>query len=155
MEVLFTELTVWHWLILAMILFGIEMMTGTFDLLMISIASALTAVFAWMAPGVIGAWQGQLLFFGVASVVLFALGRKYVKGIRNMEEEHPTLNKRMSGLEGQRGVATNDFNAAGSGQIKIGDTVWGAEAADGETIRSGEAVIVTGARSTTAIVKRL
>ena len=33
LEELFTDLTVWHWLALGLILFGIEMMTGTFDLL--------------------------------------------------------------------------------------------------------------------------
>ena len=42
LEELFTHLTVWHWLALGLLLFGIEMMTGTFDLLMISIAAGFT-----------------------------------------------------------------------------------------------------------------
>ena len=32
----------WHWLALALVLFSIEMMTGTWDLLWVSIAAALT-----------------------------------------------------------------------------------------------------------------
>ena len=36
MEQLLTEITWWHWLVLALILFGAEMLTGTFDLLMAS-----------------------------------------------------------------------------------------------------------------------
>ena len=43
MEQVFSELTFWHWLVLGLILFGIEMMTGTFDLLMVAIAAWLTA----------------------------------------------------------------------------------------------------------------
>jgi len=38
--------------------------------------------------------------------------------------------------------------------VKIGDTVWGAEAVEGETIRQGDAVVVEGARMNTAIVRR-
>ena len=68
LEELFTDLTVWHWLALGLILFGIEMMTGTFDLLMISIAAWITAVFAWLAPDSLANWQGQVLFFGAAAV---------------------------------------------------------------------------------------
>jgi hypothetical protein len=70
LEELFTHLTVWHWLALGLMLFGIEMMTGTFDLLMISIAAWLTAAFAWLAPDSLATWQGQVLFFGAASVAL-------------------------------------------------------------------------------------
>lgn len=154
MDILLSEMNVWHWVIIALILFGIEMMTGTFDLLMISVAAAATAVFAWMAPGAIGGWQGQLVFFAIAATGLFIFGRTVLAGMRENVEEHPTLNKRMSGLEGRRGIATKDFEA-GVGQIKIGDTVWGAEAADGETISSGDAIVVSGARSTTAIVRRV
>lgn len=153
MEQLFTELTVWHWLALGLILFGIEMMTGTFDLLMVSIAAWMTAAFAFFAPDTLATWQGQLIVFGLASVVLIVLGRTVFAGMRSVVNEHPTLNKRMSSLVGQRGTATNDF-AAGAGQVKIGDTVWAAEAVDGDTIRSGDAIVVEGARSTTAIVRR-
>lgn len=153
MELLFAELTVWHWLALGLILFGIEMMTGTFDLLMVAIAAWITGTFAYFGPEGLTTWQGQLITFGVAAVILVVLGRTLLSGMRSNVDEHPTLNKRMSGLIGQRGQATSDFTA-GTGQIKVGDTVWGAEAADGETIRAGDAIIVEGARSTSAIVRR-
>ena len=50
MEQVFSELTFWHWLALGLILFGIEMMSGTFDLLMVSIAAWLTGAFTYFAP---------------------------------------------------------------------------------------------------------
>ncbi|MEZ6002093.1 NfeD family protein [Hyphomonas sp.] len=155
LEELFTHLTVWHWLALGLMLFGIEMMTGTFDLLMISIAAWITAAFAWLAPDGLATWQGQVLFFGAASVALFVIGRTVLSGMRKTTPEHPTLNKRMDSLVGQRGVATSDFSNAGQGRVKIGDTVWGAEIVDGsEIIHTGDVIVVEGARMNTALVRK-
>ncbi|MBB41531.1 MAG: hypothetical protein CMF01_15740 [Hyphomonas sp.] len=155
LEELFTDLTVWHWLALGLILFGIEMMTGTFDLLMISIAAWITAVFAWLAPDSLANWQGQVLFFGAAAVALFVFGRTILSGMRKSTPEHPTLNKRMESLISQRGVAASDFTNAGQGRVKIGDTVWGAEIVDGsEIIHNGDVVVVEGARMNTALVRK-
>lgn len=153
MDILFTELTVWHWLALGLILFGVEMMTGTFDLLMVAVAAWITAGFTYAAPDGLATWQGQMIVFGLAAILLVVLGRTVLSGIRSNVEEHPTLNKRMAGLIGQRGQATGDFSGA-SGQVKIGDTVWGAEAVEGETIRAGDDIVVESARMTTAIVRR-
>jgi inner membrane protein len=154
MDLIFNELTVWHWLALGLVLFGIEMMTGTFDLMMLAIAAWLTGAFAYFGPDPYANWQGQLVCFGAAAFVLVALGRTLFSGLRGKVDAHPTLNKRMAGLIGQRGVATGDF-AGGAGQIKVGDSVWGAEAADPDVpIRAGDAVVVESARMTTAVVRR-
>ena len=155
MEEIFTHLTVWHWLAFGLVLLGIEMMTGTFDFLMIGIAAWAAAAFAWLAPDEIAGWKGQLIFFGVAGTVMVLFGRTFLVGLRGRTEEHPTLNKRMASLVGQRGVATADFSVAGQGRVKIGDTVWGAETVDGsEVIHNGDAVIVEGARMNTALVRK-
>lgn len=155
LEELFTHLTVWHWLALGLMLFGIEMMTGTFDLLMISIAAWITAVFAWLAPDSLATWQGQMLFFGAASAALFVVGRTVLSGMRKTTPEHPTLNRRMDSLVGQHGVATSDFTNSGQGRVKIGDTVWGAETVDGaEVIHDGDGIVVEGARMNTALVRK-
>lgn len=154
MEVLFTELTWWHWLALGLLLFGIEMMTGTFDLLMVAIASAVTAMFAAFAPESIAGWQGQLLVFGLAAAALVIGGRTLFASARRAPPEHPTLNKRMAQLVGQRGEVTRDLSS-GHGQVRIGDTVWGAEAADGqEQIAVGDRVVVEATRANLAIVRK-
>lgn len=154
MDILLSGLTWWHWLALALLLFGLEMITGTFDLLMISIAAVLTALFAGFAPESLAGWQGQLVVFAAASAVLFVGGRMFFASARRQGEEHPTLNKRMVGLVGQRGAATRDF-AGGAGQVKIGDTVWGAQAAEGEgAILAGDTIIVETTRANTAIVRK-
>ena len=155
MEQIFTQLTVWHWLALGLVMFGIEMMTGTFDLLMLSIAAWLTGAYASFGPDAYATWQGQLIFFGAAAFLLVALGRTLFSGLRGTGAEHPTLNKRMASLVGQRGQATGDFSG-GNGQIRIGDTVWGAEAADRMIpIHEGDSVVVEGANMNTAVVRKV
>ena len=154
MEFLMTELTWWHWVALGLVLFGIEMMTGPFDLLMISIAAMLTALFAGLAPEGLAGWQGQLVVFGIAAVVL-VVGGRMVLTRRGPPPEHPTLNKRMAGLVGQHGQATKDF-VAGTGQVQIGDTVWGAEAIPGEPpVLAGDTVIVSDTDGNTALVRKV
>lgn len=155
MEQIFSELTVWHWVALGLILFGIEMMTGTFDLLMIAIAAWSTSLFTFFGPSSMTDWQGQVLFFGAASVALFVLGRTVLSGMRKSTPEHPTLNKRMESLVGLRGVATSDFTVAGQGRVKIGDTEWGAESVEGSApVVSGDPIVVEGARMNTALVRK-
>lgn len=133
--------TAWHWLALGLLLISLEMMLGTFDLLWIAIAAAATSIFTAVAPDSMAVWQGQLVFFAIASTILFIIGRTVFRKMRENVEEHPTLNKRMAGTLGQRGVVTTDFSG-GIGRIKLGDTVWSAETVDGSDLATGVAVIV-------------
>ncbi|NQY98761.1 MAG: NfeD family protein [Henriciella sp.] len=133
--------TAWHWLAVGLILLSLEMMLGTFDLLWVSIAAGLTSAFTAIAPDGIAGWQSQLVFFAIASTALFILGRTVFRRMRENVEEHPTLNKRMAGTLGQRGVVADDFSG-GIGRVKLGDTVWSAQSVDGANLASGAAVIV-------------
>ncbi len=145
-------LTAWHWLAMGLILFSIEMMTGTWDLLWVSIAAVFTSAFAAFAPDGIAGWQGQLIFFAIATVILFIIGRTVFKRMRENVEEHPTLNKRMAGTLGQRGVVADDF-AGGLGRVKLGDTVWSAQSVDGANLADGAAVIVESTEGNTLKVR--
>ncbi len=152
MENLLSQITWWHWLVLALIVFGLEMMTGTFDLLMVSIAAVLTAVFAAVVPA---GWQAQFSVFAGAAVVLIVASRYVFPGLRKAAPEHPTLNKRMESLVGQRGQVTRDLGG-GNGQVKIGDTVWSAQAADGEgPIAVGDTVVVASTQANMAVVRKV
>lgn len=144
--------TAWHWLAVGLILLSLEMMLGTFDLLWVSIAAGLTSAYTAVAPDGIAGWQGQLVFFAIASTALFILGRTLFRQMRENVEEHPTLNKRMAGTVGQRGVVAEDF-AGGIGRVKLGDTVWSAQSVDGANLASGVAVIVEATEGNTLKVK--
>ncbi|MCR9078270.1 MAG: NfeD family protein [Hyphomonadaceae bacterium] len=133
--------TAWHWLAVGLVLLSLEMMLGTFDLLWVSIAAGLTSAYTAIAPDGIAGWQGQLVFFAIASTALFIMGRTLFRRMRENVEEHPTLNKRMAGTLGQRAVVSDDFTG-GIGRVKLGDTVWSAQSIDGANLASGAAVIV-------------
>jgi inner membrane protein len=154
MDTLLSQITWWHWLVLALILFGAEMATGTFDLLMASIAAGFTALLAAAAPGLFGGWQVQVILFTAGATALILVSRLVFPGMRKMTPEHPTLNKRMASLVGQRGEVTRELGG-GQGQVKIGDTVWAAEAAEGAgAIGIGDAVVVESTRANLAVVRK-
>ncbi|MEL6259243.1 MAG: NfeD family protein [Pseudomonadota bacterium] len=148
-----TPLTAYHWIAIGLLLLGVEMAFGTFDLLWVSIAAFGTALIAVLVPESVLPWQGQLGVFAAASFVLVVLGRTVFAGMRRMVAAHPTLNKRMDSLVGRRGVAATDFSA-GLGRVKLGDTEWSAETDGDVVIRAGDAIVVERSRSTTVIVKR-
>lgn len=144
--------TAWHWLAVGLILLSLEMMLGTFDLLWVSIAAGLTSAFTAIAPDAVAGWQGQLVFFAIASTALFIMGRTIFRRMRENVEEHPTLNKRMAGTLGQRAVVAEDFSG-GIGRVKLGDTVWSAQSTDGANLASGTAVTVESTEGNTLMVK--
>lgn len=135
--------TAWHWLVLALVLFGIEIILGTFDLLWVSIASAATAMFAAFALIGSHSWQGQFLFFAVASVGLIVLGRTVFADMRAKIADHPTLNRLMDRTLGKRATVIAGFSD-GRGRVRLGDTEWPAETTDGSNPDSGSSVIVDG-----------
>ncbi len=135
-------LTVWHWVGLGIVLMAIEVAVGTFDLLWVSIGAFLTAVFTLIAPPPIGGWEGQLTFFGFAAIAFVVSGRTIFRGLRNRASTHPNLNDRLANMVGQHGQATTVFDG-GSGKVKVGDTVWLAQAEG--PINAGDGVTVVGA----------
>ena len=150
-------LTIWHWLGIGIVLLGIEVAVGTFDLLWIAIAAFATALYAMIAPGDLGEWPGQLVFFGIVAVVLVVAGRTVFRGMRQVVSSHPTLNDRMSSMVGKHGVAIRKFEQ-GTGKVRIGDTEWLATIESGPRvdpadIGAGDQVVVTGAQGTSLRVK--
>lgn len=140
------SLTVWHWLGAGIVLLAFEVAIGTFDLLWIAMAAFITALFT-LVFGSLG-WQAELVVFAVAAMVLVGLGRTLFKGLRKHANTHPNLNDRTTSMIGTHGRATLAFNA-GQGQVKIGDTVWPAQAADERAISAGDEIVVAGADGTT------
>ena len=157
---LLDAMTIWHWLGIGILLLCVEVAVGTFDLLWIAIAAFATSLFVLVAPGEMGNWQGQLIFFGIAAVSLVVMGRTVFRGMRQVVASHPNLNDRMSTMVGKRGVAIRQFEQ-GTGKVRIGDTEWLATMESGPMvdpsaeIAAGDEVVVTGAQGTSLKVKRV
>ncbi|MEZ5937127.1 MAG: NfeD family protein [Hyphomonadaceae bacterium] len=150
---LLTHLTLWHWVGLGIILLSLEVAVGTFDLLWVAVGAFVTALFALIIPAPAGAWQGQLVFFGVSAVAFVILGRTVFRGLRHRASTHPNLNDRMTTMVGQRGEARSPFQH-GKGRVRIGDTEWQASQSDDSDIALGDEVVVTGAEGSTLTVRR-
>jgi len=136
-------LTVWHWVGLGIVLMTIEVAVGTFDLLWVAVGAFLTALFALIVPAPAGAWQGQMVFFGIAAIAFVISGRTLFKGLRKRATSHPNLNDRLANMMGQRGEAATNFDQR-QGKVKVGDTVWLAEQSDDTVIIEGDQIVVTG-----------
>lgn len=148
----FTPLEIWHWVALGLVLLGIELAIGTFDLLWVAAAAFLTALFAWLAPNTIAVMEGQFAVFAIASIILLILGRTVFGDWRNQETDKPLLNQRMETLKGRRALVTAAF-AAGTGRVKIGDTEWLAHATNGHDFSEGATVIVEDVEATAVKVR--
>jgi membrane protein implicated in regulation of membrane protease activity len=146
----FTPLEAWHWLAMGLILIGIEMAIGTFDLLFIGIAALLTALLKLVIPGM--GWEAQMAIFAAAAVTLVILGRTVFANIRRVDNKRPMLNDRMARMIGSRGMVVGDF-AAGTGRVKIGDTEWLAHGLGGADLKDGTTVLVDSVDTTSVTVK--
>ena len=147
------QLNGWHWLGLALVILALEMALGTYDLLWIAAAAAITALWnALPLPGGLDSWQASLIVFSVAAVVLVLLGRTIFADWRNPPETHPTLNKRGKGMVGSVGSASGVVDAE-KGRVKLGDTEWLARSHTGLAIPAGTKVRVVSADGTLMMVE--
>lgn len=149
---LFEVITPWHWLGLALVLIGLEMMFGTYDLLWLSGAAFLTALFSLFAPEGINGWQSHLVVFAIAGIGLVILGRTAFADLRKPNSDRPHLNERSASLIGKKAIATADF-ISGEGRVKVGDTTWMARVCDGSVISGDMEVTVDQVDGTVLIVR--
>ena len=138
---LLSNLTATHWMILAIILFGVEIVTGTTYVLWVAGAALLTATLAYLLG--LG-FQAQFLIFCVLSVILLYIGHNYFKPNKNKDDNG--LNSRAKSLIGRRVIAVADFQV-GNGRVQVGDTQWRALMSDGNA-KEGEELRVVSVKGT-------
>jgi membrane protein implicated in regulation of membrane protease activity len=139
MEIL-AKLGIWNWLILAAILFVLEVMSPGIFLMWFGMAAAVTAVIAFTYDI---SWQWQLIWFCALSLIAVLLAAKYLRR-HPLESERPLLNERAVQLIGQS-FDLLDPIVNGRGSIKTGDTIWRVE---GPELPKGTRIKVVGADGT-------
>lgn len=139
MEML-AKLGVWNWLILAAILFVLEVMSPGIFLMWFGMAAAVTALIAFAYDI---SWQWQLIWFCGLSLAAVLLAAKYLRK-HPLESERPLLNERAVQLIGQS-FDLIDPIVNGRGSIKTGDTIWRVE---GPELSKGARIKVIGADGT-------
>jgi len=116
---LFDQLHEWHWVVLAAVLFLLEMLIVTGFLLGLALAAVVMAVLLLLLPAL--AWDWQLLCFGVLAVAITLGYRRYFRQV-NEASDNPLLNDRAAQMVGKTFVLGVDLD--GTGADMLGDTRW-------------------------------
>jgi membrane protein implicated in regulation of membrane protease activity len=130
----------WNWMILAAVLFALELLTPGIFLMWFGVAAAATGLIVFRYDI---SWQWQLIWFCGLSLATVLFAAKYLRK-HPLESERPLLNERAVQLIGQS-FDLLDPIVNGSGSIKTGDTIWRVE---GPELPSGARFKVVGADGT-------
>src|SRR5215218_5741606 len=120
MSGLIDNLGPWSWVILGVVLMGLEVVAPGAFLLWFGLAAVLTGLVDWALHL---SWQMSALVFAVLSVGAVLLGRAVT---RNRDEEgggRPALNRRGQSLVGHIFTLDSPIEA-GCGRIRVGDSFW-------------------------------
>lgn len=138
----------YHWLALAAILIGIEMVMPTQYLIWPGIAAAVTGLLTFI---VAFDWPMQFAIFAVLSVIL-VVASHYLPVLP--QGDVSALNQRTDQLVGRTATVVEDFHH-GQGAVTVGDTRWSAQTVDGSDPAAGAKVEIVAAESTLLKVKRV
>lgn len=132
-----SKLGSWNWLIIGVVLMGIETFAPGVFMLWLGLAALIVGLLSF---GVSWTWQTQIIMFAALSIAMVPLWRHFAR--RNEKPtDKPFLNKRAEGLIGR--VFTLDKPIVdGGGTMKIDDTVWrvsGPDAPAGSRVKVVEA----------------
>ncbi|MEZ5827045.1 MAG: NfeD family protein [Hyphomicrobiales bacterium] len=126
----------WNWMILAAILFVLELLAPGIFFVWFGLAAAVTGLIMFRYDI---SWQWQLIWFCGLSLASVLLANKYLRK-HPLESEQPLLNERAAQLIGQS-FDLIDPIVNGRGSIRSGDTIWRVE---GPELPAGTRIKVVG-----------
>jgi len=144
LERIVTELGLWNWMVLGIILLMLEIAVPGVFLLWIGIAALLVGAASlalWDAA--FWTWQVQVVVFLVLSLLSAYVGKQIV-GRREGKSDQPLLNRRGAQMIGRTATLAEPIRE-GRGRIQLGDTLW---RVSGPDLPAGARVKVTGANDT-------
>ncbi len=145
------DLTYWHWLAIAVVLGGVEMLSMSFFLIFPTISAVLVAGALYVDPAI--DWRIQLLIFAAFSIVTTILGRRWMKRFRDSSGPQ-TVNNRGQNFAGRR-VRLREALEHGEGRIQIDDIWWSAVSKKRETVAANVLVEITGSDGATLQIRVL
>lgn len=128
------ELGPWHWLLLAIALIILEVLSPASFFMWLAVAAGLVGLLLAIFPAI--GWQIQLLLFALFSVLSVVLGRRYLRR-HPIATDEPTLNRRGHQYVG-RVFSLDQPIVNGVGKLRVDDTTWkisGADCAAGTKVR--------------------
>lgn len=147
MNELLENITNWHWFILAVILFVLEVFAPGAFFMWIAIAAAIMGLLLSLFTGITGEYQ--LFLFAILSVSSLFAWRKFAAK-HPQETDQPQLNKRGTQYVGR--TFTLDAPIVNQyGRIRVDDTTWKIQ---GEDCDAGSVVKVTEIDGTVLLVEK-
>lgn len=144
---LLSQLTAWHWLILGVVLLGLELMTGSTYILWPAVSALAVGLLLFIAPAM--GWEMQMMLFFLLSIATLVLGRTHLQRLVKGGEPS-SLNDPGQALVGRQVEAVSDFTGT-EGRVVVGDTQWSARMTSG-TAKAGELLRVEAVQGATLIV---
>lgn len=124
----------WNWVILGLVLAGLELISPGIFLIWLGIAALITGAMDGLLDL---SWQAALLLFAVLSILSVIVGRYFARGQTEDQTKQPFLNRRGEALIG-RTFRLDGAIVGGEGQLRVGDSVWrvtGPDLPAGSTVR--------------------
>lgn len=133
MTSMFITLGNWNWLILGLVLIGVEVLAPGVFMLWLGLAALLVGLLSFVIDT---HWQMQVLLFAIFAAAAVPIWRSLARRGKS-ETSNPFLNRRNDALVGRVFTLEKPIQD-GSGTVRIDDTIWrvnGPDAPAGSRIR--------------------
>jgi inner membrane protein len=134
MAEMFSTLGTWNWLVLGLLLMGLELLAPGVFLFWLGLAALLVGLLSFALSL---SWQLQILMFAVFAVAAVPLWRRVARKHSAASKSNPFLNKRSDALVGRVFTLEKPI-VDGVGTVRIDDTIWrvaGPDAPAGSRVR--------------------
>lgn len=116
----FVEYGAWSWVIVGLVLLGLELMAPGGVFLWLGIAAIVTAAVRFVLPL---DWPRQIGVFGVLGLVSVLFWLRVMRERGGEATDRPLLNNRAEQHVGEELVLAEPI-VAGVGRVPVGDTIW-------------------------------
>lgn len=137
----------WSWLILGLVLVGIEALVPGIFMVWFGVAAILTALVDWAFGW---SWQANTVVFAVLALLSALAGWQFTRHRDEEVGEMPMLNRRADALIG-RVFPLDRAIESGEGRVRVGDSVWRVVGPD---LPTGTPVRVAAIAGTSLVVER-
>ena len=146
MTEMFLTLGDWNWLIVGVVLMGLEVLAPGVFLFWLGLAALLVGLISFIFHP---SWQVEILLFAAFAISAVPLWRRLARGDAGGSESDPFLNRRAEALIGRVFTLEKPI-IDGAGTVRIGDTVWRVAGPDTPAGTRVKIVQVSGADLTVA-----
>ena len=142
---------IWQiWVIAALVLFIVEIMTSGFAIACLSVGCLLAAIGSALNLSL--SWQ--IGFFALGSFLAFIFIRPLVLKLMNKKTNQNKVTTNMDNLIGRKAVVTEKIESDGFGRVKIDGDDWKARLEDEGEAEVGEKVTIVSHESLVLTVKK-